>query len=258
MNARHPLATGCPPAWATVWGQDRRGVFAGFIVAGVEYRMRWIADGTFMMGSPEDDEDHFPDEGPQHPVTITRGFWLGETPVTQALWQAVMQENPSHFRGPELPVEQVSWEDCQRLCAQLEALIPGLDVRLPTEAEWEFACWAGTSAATHAEDGAPLDAIAWWSGNSEGKTHPVGQKQANAWGLHDMLGNVWEWCSDGMRTYSSEPAVDPIGAVQGGHRIYRGGSWDDDARCVRAAYRNADPPGRRYRVLGFRLARGQD
>ena len=254
----HPLATGCPPAWASRWGQDRRGVFAGFIVGGVEYRMRWIADGTFMMGSPGGEAGRFPKEGPQHPVTITRGFWLGEMPVTQALWQAVMQENPSLFMSPKRPVERVSWEDCQRLCARLEGLIPGLGVRLPTEAEWEFACRAGTSGATYAGGGAPFDAIAWWSGNSEGKTHPVGQKQPNAWGLHDMLGNVWEWCSDGMRKYSSEPAADPVGPVHGDHRVFRGGSWIDDARDVRAAYRNANHPGDRNRVLGFRLARGQD
>ncbi len=254
----HPLATGCPPAWASSWGQDRRGVFAGFVVRGIEYRMRWIADGRFLMGSPEDEAGRIPHEGPQHLVTITRGFWLGEAPVTQALWETVLADNPSHFKGPELPVERVSWGDCQRLCEQLEGLIPGLGVRLPSDAEWEYACRAGTTAATYAGDVAGLGAIAWWSGNSERQTHPVRQKQPNAWGLHDMLGNVWEWCNDSTRTYSSEPAVDPIGAVQGGHRIYRGGSWDDDARCVRAAYRNADPPGRRYRVLGFRLARGHD
>ena len=257
----HPLATGCPPAWASSWGQDRRGVFAGFIVAGVEYRMRWIDAGQFLMGSPvgeADRQDRQDREGPQHLVTITRPFWLGETPVTQALWQAVMQENPSHFMGPERPVEQVSWEDCQRLCARLERLIPGLVVRLPTEAEWEFACRAGTTAATYAEDGATLDAIAWWSGNSENQTHLVRQKQANAWGLYDMLGNVWEWCSDCMRTYSSEPAADPMGPVQGVHRVYRGGGWRSDARIVRAAARYANHPDYRYSALGFRLARGQD
>jgi len=250
---------GCPPAWASHWGQDRRGIFAGFMVGGVEYRMRWIADGSFLMGSPPNEVGRFPDEGPQHTVTIKRPLWLGEAPVTQALWQAVMQENPSHFRGPELPVEQVSWEDCQRLCARLEGLIPGLGVRLPSEAEWEYACRAETTGPTYAGEGeAALDAIAWWSGNSEQQTHPVRQKQPNAWGLHDMLGNVWEWCSDDMRTYSSKPAVDPMGAVQGDRRVYRGGCCFNDARPVRAASRNASPPDYRSLVLGFRLARGQD
>jgi sulfatase modifying factor 1 len=141
----------------------------------------------------------------------------------------------------------------------LEGLNPGLGVRLPSEAEWEYACRAGTTTATYAGDGPQaLDAIAWWSGNSERQTHPVKQKQPNAWGLHDMLGNVWEWCSDSMRTYSSEPAVDPIHAVHGDPRVYRGGSWYSGARYVRAACRSARHPGYRSDAMGFRLARGQD
>lgn len=258
VRRSHPLATGCPPAWASSWGQDRRGVFAGFVVRGIEYRMRWIADGHFLMGSPEGEAGRYTNEGPQHPVRITRGFWLGEAPVTQALWEAVMAENTSHFKGSERPVEQVSWDDCQRLCAQLDGLIPGLSVRLPSEAEWEYACRAGTTAATYAGDGTTFDAITWWSGNSEGQTHPVKQKQPNAWGLHDMLGNVWEWCSDCMRTYSSEPAVDPIGAASGVPRVFRGGSWGSIASFVRAACRSPDPPLERSNALGFRLARGQE
>ncbi len=256
MNARHPLATGCPPAWATVWGQDRRGVFAGFIVGGVEYRMRWIADGSFLMGSPWDDAGRIDSECPQHQVTITRPFWLGETPVTQALWEAAMGNNPSQFKGPARPVETVSWEDCQRLCRRLEDLIPGLGARLPSEAEWEYASRAGTTTATYAGDGVALDVIAWWSGNSGGETHPVRQKQPNAWGLHDMLGNTWEWCSDSVRAYSSKPAVDPMGPVQGDLRAIRGGCWHNDARGVRAACRLANPPGGCDHDLGFRLARG--
>lgn len=257
MNRRsHPLATGCPPAWASSWGQDRRGVFAGFMVKGIEYRMRWIADGSFLMGSPIEEVGRFDNEGPQHLVTISRIFWLGEVPVTQALWEAVMVKNPSRFEGPELPVERVSWEECQRFCARLNALIPGLSVRLPGEAEWEYACRAGTNGATFASNGAALDTIAWWSGNSEQKIRPVRQKQPNAWGLHDMLGNVWEWCKDGMRKYRSEPEVDPMDPVQDVRRVNRGGSCYRDASFVRAAYRRANHPNDCFDGLGFRLARG--
>lgn len=255
----HPLVTGCPPAWASSWGQDRRGVFAGFAVGGVEYRMRWIAEGRFLMGSPAGEADRDDDEGPQHEVTIARTFWLGEAPVTQALWEAVMGENPSHFKGSDRPVERVSWEDCQRLCARLDEMIPGLGARLPSEAEWEYACRAGTAATTYAGEGkTALDAIAWRSGNSNRQTHPVRQKQSNAWGLHDMLGNVAEWCRDRMRKYSSEPVVDPIGVIVSNHRICRGGSWDSVVWRVRAASRYAYPPAFRTDDLGVRLARDQD
>jgi len=259
VNASHPLARGNPPRWANTWGQDRGGVFVGFVVDGIEYRMRWIAPGQFLMGSPAGEEGRFEDEGPRHEVTISRGFWLGETPVTQALWEAVMGSNPSDFKGPERPVEMVSWDDSQQLCAQLEALVPGIALRLPSEAEWEYACRAGTTGPTYAGAGKQaLDRIAWWSGNSEGQTHPVREKQPNAWGLHGMLGNVWEWCSDRHGPYSSESAADPSGPVQGVPRVFRGGGWFCDAGFVRAAYRGAYHPVYRLDDLGFRLARGQE
>lgn len=251
---RHPLATGCPPVWASSWGQDRLGVFAGFMVREREYRMRWIAEGSFLMGSPDGGPERISYDGPQHLVTLTRGFWLGEAPVTQALWGAVMGENPSHFDGPNLPVEQVSWDDCQRLCARLQRIIPGLNARLPTEAEWEYACRAGTITTTYAGQDSELDAIAWWSGNSQQQTHIVKQKTPNAWGLYDTLGNVWEWCSDSMHTYIGEPAIDPIGAANGALRVYRGGGWYDDARVVHAASRVSKHTGSRYHNLGCRLA----
>lgn len=259
MNASHPLTYGNPPRWANTWGQDRHGVFVGFVVDGIEYRMRWIKSGSFLMGSPAEEEGRFEGEGPQHEVTFTRGFWLGETPVTQVVWEAVMGSNPSCFKGPERPVEMVSWDDCQEFCARLEALAPHIGMRLPSEAEWEYACRAGTSGPTYTDAGnQALEQIAWWSGNSEQQTHPVREKQPNAWGLHDMLGNVWEWCSDGQRTYNSESAVDPSGPIQDVHRVDRGGGWNDDAKDVRAAYRLADSPSLRERGLGFRLARGQE
>ena len=266
------------------------------------------------MGSPDDEPGRHGDEGPQHLVVITRGYWLGETPVTQALWQAVTGENPSEFKTPDRPVERVSWEECQRdFIARLNrdiAAESGERFRLPTEAEWEYACRAGTTTATYAgpielrgQNDAPiLDDIAWYSGNSgvdfdlpEGrdssgwpnKQHPhtkagtrrVGQKLPNPWGLYDMLGNVWEWCSDwAHRSYgesssssssssnnssssgsssSDSVVVDPTGPATGESRVIRGGSWGSLARHVRAAYRYALHPGNRNANLGLRLAREQ-
>jgi formylglycine-generating enzyme required for sulfatase activity len=255
-------------AQAVVSGRDHHGEWAEFIVKGVRHRMRWIPSGTFLMGSPPAERGRYDNEGPQHEVTITRGYWLGETPVTQALWVAVMGENPSRYRSKrpddlERPVEQVSWEDCQRFLDVLNTQVAGLAARLPTEAEWERACRAGTTTATwvgelSGEVKAPeLDGIAWYDGNSGGETHPVGRKAPNPYGLHDMLGNVWEWCADGMRVYAAGPVTDPVGDRQGPLRVRRGGSWHYGARRVRAAYRYADPRKDRYDNLGFRLAGGQ-
>lgn len=280
------------PAWARAIGRDRFGLWAELFFKGVPYRMRWIPPGRFIMGSPQDEPGRDDDEN-QHPVVITRGYWLGETPVTQALWQAVTGENPSHFQTPDRPVEQVSWDDCQlKLITRLIREFPserGEGFRLPTEAEWEHACRAGTTTATYAgpieilgANNAPmLDAIAWYGGNSgekfdlrdgidssdwPDKQHPhseagtrrVRGKLPNQWGLYDMLGNVWEWCSDWLsRSDSSATQQDPTGPASGGYRVVRGGSWDDRARFVRAAYRNAADPGRRDSCLGLRLARGQ-
>lgn len=261
----HPLADGCPPEWASGWGEDEQGIFVEFAVGRVEQRMRWIAPGTFTMGSPENELGRVGDEGPQHSVTLTRGFWLGDTPVTQALWMAVMRDNPSHFQGDDnRPVEQVSWEDCDRFCKALTKVVPGLDFRLPTEAEWERACRAGSTTATYGgelegeELATVLEPIAWYTGNSDGRTQPVKRKQPNAWGLYDMLGNVWEWCQDGLRDYGSAAVRDPTGPMQTGvYRVSRGGAWSPRARHVRAAYRVRWPPHLRLDHQGFRLARDQ-
>jgi len=255
----HPLTTGLPAPWATRWGEDRFGAFQAFSAGGVTQQLRWIPPGSFLMGSPETESGRDADERPRA-VEISHGLWLAETPVTQALWRAVMATNPGRFAGSERPVEEVSWEDCQRFCARLNEIVPGLGARLPTEAEWEHACRAGTTTATwvgdlHIDgDLAPeLDAIAWYSGNSGGETHPVRGKAPNPLGLHDMLGNVWEWCSDWWSTYGAEPAVDPPGAPAGTFRVFRGGSWFSDARLVRAASRLVNPQGPGG-LVGFRLA----
>lgn len=266
--AQHPLRAGLAPRWAVEWGEDRRGVFAAFAVGAagqrVEQRMRWIPPGTFAMGSPERELGRWDDEGPQHDVTLTHGYWLGETLATQALWVAVMGSNPSQFTGDlQRPVEQVSWDDCQEFLGRLNAQVAGLAARLPTEAEWERACRGGTHGPTWVgelsdETTAPaLDVIAWYGGNSRG-TQPVRGKAANPYGLYDMLGNVWEWCADaGRRAYTAAPVTNPVAEERGSDRILRGGAFDSRARYLRAAFRSANAPSYRYRDLGFRLAGGQ-
>jgi formylglycine-generating enzyme required for sulfatase activity len=250
LRSLHPLINGCPPVWASAWGQDRYGPWCAFQLGEVEQRLRWMPPGRFRMGSPADEAGRFRDEGPQHEVVLTEGFWLCDTPCTQALWQAVMGSNPSRFKEAKRPVEQVSWEDCQQFLLQLHRQLPELPLTLPTEAQWEYACRAGTTTARYEAD---LDAIAWYQENSGRKTHEVRQKQPNAWGLYDMLGNVWEWCYDGMRDYTETRVVDPVGPTEAGvWRAVRGGGWGSDALIVRAADRGAVDPGVRDGVLGFR------
>lgn len=186
-----------------------------------------------------------------HTVTLTKPFEMMTTPVTQALWKIVMGNNPSGFQGADRPVENVSWDDAQIFISKLNAMLGVTCFRLPTEAEWEYACRAGTTSATYGN----LDDVAWYENNSGKETHPVGQKQPNAWGLYDMLGNVWEWCQDWYGGYPDGDVIDPVGPSSGSYRVSRGGSWFTDARRVRAAYRNYVAPGDRVDYLGFRLAR---
>jgi formylglycine-generating enzyme required for sulfatase activity len=265
-TAQHPLADGCPPDWASAWGQDEYGVWVEFTVQDVRQRMRWIAPGRFWMGSPESELGRWDDEGPQHEVILSEGYWLFDTPCTQALWEAVTGSNPSHFKGADRPVESVSWDDTQRFIQQINSRVTGLELVLPTEAQWEYGCRAGTETATYAGDldtaeekSSVLEPIAWYSQNSEGKTHPVGQKQANAWGLYDMLGNVREWCQDYWQEgYSSGLEIDPVGPEAGEGRVIRGGFWGILARNLRAASRDGVHPDYRFGLLGFRCARVQE
>jgi formylglycine-generating enzyme required for sulfatase activity len=200
--------------------------------AGVVTHLRWIPPGRFLMGSPDEEVGRDSDEGPQHLVTLSRGFWLAGAPCTQAEWHAVMGTNPSGFKGNDLPVEQVSWRDCREFCKRIRLRFPGLEPRLPTEAEWEYACRAGTtsayndgSACTEPERKDPaLDRLGWFNENSGGKTHQVRQKEANRWGLYDMHGNVREWCEDWYGDYSADDQVDPTGPASGSARVFRGGS----------------------------------
>ena len=202
------------------------------------------------MGSPDTNEEADDDEKPAHPVTLTQGFWMAETPCTQALWAAVMGKNPSHFKSSlDLPVENVSWDDTQVFLQRLNEAVPGLEARLPTEAQWEYACRAGTDDARYGSQ----DDVAWYGKNSGAKTHPVGKKPANAWGLYDTLGNVWEWCHDWYGAYDMAHAYDPIGPAEGSYRVLRGGSWSLNARFVRSAFRYSLEPGIRFDYIGFRL-----
>jgi formylglycine-generating enzyme required for sulfatase activity len=239
------------PAWAHDWGTDKTGAWCSFQIKEVEQRLRWIPAGTFLVGSPDEEEGRYSDEGPQHDVTLSNGYWIFDTPCTQALWEAVTGENPSKFKGPARPVEQVSWQDCKQFLKQLNQHLPGLELRLPTEAEWEYACRAGSDTAQYGE----LDSIAWYAKNSDSESHDVASKQPNAWGVYDMLGNVWEWCEDhSYRPYVSESVVDPRFSKEdsGADRVIRGGCWGIGAQVVRAAYRFGYLPGARWNDLGFR------
>ncbi len=191
-------------------------------------------------------------ERPAHPVTITREFWMGRFDVTQRQWQELMGDNPAYGKaaGPDAPVEQVSFRDVQAFLAKLNAAQDQWTVRLPAEAEWEYAARAGTTGETYG----PLDEIAWYRGNKGvGTTHPVGQKRPNAFGLYDMLGNVWQWCQDWFGPYSSEPSTDPQGAARGDRRVTRGGCFYCEALQERAARRNRDFEDHSSRSIGFRI-----
>ncbi len=167
------------PTWASEWGEDRYGFWSAFRMKGVRQRLRWIPAGEFMMGSPDEEAGRYDDEGPQHPVRISRGFWLCDKPCTQALWEAVMDENPSHFRSPTRPVEQVSWKDCQTFFMRLSGLAGGLMLSLPSEAQWEYACRAGsTTRYSFGDEETQLGDHSWFSDNSAGETHDVSGKAA--------------------------------------------------------------------------------
>jgi formylglycine-generating enzyme required for sulfatase activity len=189
-------------------------------------------------------------------VTISQPFSLGKYAVTQAQWIAIMGTNPSRFPGADHPVESVSWDDVQEFIRTLNAREGGSKYRLPTEAEWEYAARAGaTTAYCFGSDARRLDAYAWYAANARGTTHPIGQRQPNAWGLHDMHGNVWEWVQDWYETYPAAPARDPQGPSTGSHRVRRGGGWHSDAHECSAAYRSIVKAGDCYSTLGFRLLR---
>ena len=218
-----------------------------------------IPKGAFTMGSPESEEGRYSDEGPQRSVTISKDYYLGAYEVTQEQYQRIMGENPSEFMGTNNPVETVSWEDAVAFCKKLSELpeekAAGRVYRLPTEAEWEYACRAGsTSRFGFGDSDSQLGSYAWFDKNSARTTHPVGQKTPNAWGLYDMHGNVWEWCADRKGDYSTSAVTDPAGPATGSYRVFRGASWRDGAAYCRSAIRNRYVPSYRYPFDGFRVA----
>ena len=223
-------------------------------VNGIKYNMVWVEGGTFRMGATsEQGSEACDNEKPVHSVTLS-GYYIGKTEVTQALWKAVMGSNPSFFDGDNLPVEWVSWNDCQEFIRKLNSLT-GQNFRLPTEAEWEFACRGGNNSRGYKYSGSnSFDNVAWYDGNSGGETHPVATKSSNELGIYDMSGNVWEWCSDRYAGYSSGAQTNPKGPYDGSYRVVRGGSCDYYARCCRSSHRGNGNPARRDRDHGLRLA----
>ena len=289
-----------PTTWASAWGEDRYGLWMTLAYQGASLTFRWIIPGTFMMGSPDGSKkDESAEKGrasweDRREVTLEEGFWLADIPVTQAFWQAVNGDNPSYFKDDDsLPVEKVSWDDVQAFIQKLNQLHPDLTVRLPWEAEWEYACRAGTKTAFHFGD--EIDASkanyrgVWevkdiksyendkeWGKDAFKKTTPVKSYLPNSWGLYDMHGNVWEWCQDewqehlGTEPVILSPSLRSLSEAEGGRgvgvreppegeqglRVVRGGSWLNVGRYCRSAARFGNSPGYRNFDLGFRLVLG--
>ncbi len=270
MYRNHLSPPDFPAAWASDWGEDQSGLWMAFTLGGVRQSFRWIEPGTFMMGSPRDEPEREPWSNKEtlHEVTLSQGFWLADTTVTQDLWKAVMGNNPSEFKGGDRPVEQVSWEDVQRFTDKLNGLIPELEARLPWEAEWEYACRAGTSTPFSFGDNITPEQVNY-TGNypyRDGakstyreQTVAVKSLPCNEWGLYEMHGNVWEWCKDYYQEdLGRKPVIDPHDPETGGFRVLRGGSWVSGGGDARSAFRNGFVPALRSADLGFRLARGHE
>jgi formylglycine-generating enzyme required for sulfatase activity len=221
---------------------------------GVMMLMKWCPPGSFLMGSPQNEEGRRDDEN-QVQVTLSQGFWMGQTQVTQAQWKAVMGNNPSRFKGESRPLECVTWHGAQEFISKINAsfgLPDGMRMTLPTEAQWEYAARAGE---TGPYSGGILDEVAWYAENSSDVTHPVGTKKPNAWGLHDVHGNMCEWCAD-FYGWELKGGIDPQGVTSGAGRVRRGGSWGSVASYCRVAVRGSYGPTGSRDVIGFRAARG--
>ncbi len=242
---------GCTPV---VVEKDISGDDIDIVTNSIGMKLKLIEAGEFMMGS----EKGYKWEKPVHKVKITRPFYIGVYEVTQAQYEKIMGNNPSEFKGPNRPVDTVTWNDAVLFCEKLSEK-EGVEYRLPTEAEWEYACRAGTR--TKYYWGNKMDGkYAWYKTNSEKRTHDVGQKKPNTWGLYDMIGNVGEWCSDWYDGdyYSSSPSSNPRGPAGGKYRVCRGGSWGISARYCRLAIRHLSAPALASYVDGFRIARDHE
>jgi formylglycine-generating enzyme required for sulfatase activity len=244
-------------SWRT--GVDSYGTFEEMTIGSVVQRLRWIPPGYFDMGAPKNEVGRFPNEGPQHLVFISRGFWMFDTTCSQLLWRMVIGSNPSRFHGEDRPVEQVSWDDVHLFLEKINSYCSRIQFDLPTEAQWEYACRAGTRTAYNI--GSKIrntDAHYFVEGSdvdlrSRQGTVLVKSYSPNRLGLYQMHGNIWEWCKDGMRSYQLGAMTDPLGPVaEGVKRVVRGGSWGADARHLRTAYRSEYPPGASNGHLGFR------
>ena len=255
-----------PESWASGWGEDEFGLWMAFTYKGARQQFRWCEPGTFKMGSPEGEPQREENET-QHEVTLSKGFWIADTSVTQAVWEAVMGENPSRYEGENRPVEQVSWNDAQTFIGKINDMKPDLKLQLLTEAQWEYACRAGSTTPFCWGDQINSDLVNFNGNNpySNGKeseyrreTVDVESFYQNDWGLWQMHGNVYEWCQDWYGKYLEESVVDPQGAKSGDVRVLRGGSWFLFGGSWRSAYRSGGGPAVRvsFGRHGFRLARG--
>jgi len=253
-----------PESWASGWGEDEFGLWMAFTYKGVSQKFRWCEPGTFLMGSPDDEPERGANET-QHEVTLSKGFWMADTTVTQALWEAVVGENPSKFKGKNLPVENVSWEDAQKFIGKMNDMKPELKLQLPTEAQWEYACRAG-SATPYCWGEQINSELVNFDGNNpynngnkseyREETVDVESFYQNDWGLWQMHGNVWEWCEDFGDFYPVNAVINPKGPKFGEQRLLRGGSWLNGAWNCRSARRETSQPDDiGFGHGGFRLAR---
>ena len=255
-----------PPPWACGWGHDVYGLWYRFSINGVEQCMRWIPPGEFTMGSPDTEPERRVNESLHH-VTLSRGFWLADTACTQELWQVVTQQRPSKFKGESLPVENISRNDANTFCEQLNQSFPGFDACLPSEAQWEYACRAGSKTAfwwgdTLSMEQANYDGGVPYAKGKRGKsadeTVDVTKFVRNPWGLYQIHGNVYEWCNDWYGDYPNGAVVDPTVLATGDGRVLRGGCWVSSGRWLRAADRRFARPDYRFDFAGFRLAQVPD
>jgi len=248
-----------PPAWADDWGHDPLGLWVSIRIPGTEItqRFRWCPAGDFMMGSGDTDPQAYGDEKPRHRVSFATGFWMADTTCAEALWAAVMGDPPGHTWGPAFPITNVNWNQAQDFIRKLRNRLPGLPLALPSEAEWEYACRAGTE--TPYSFGTRITKKQVRYGDQQGPV-PVGSLPPNPWGLHEMHGNVDEWCEDDWRDNHRDAPPDGAPRRDAGERagdagrVIRGGAWLFVARDVRSAYRLGDRPEHRNRNLGFRFA----